>query len=536
MREKTHPFHGIAAGAWHFFSGTLISRLFGFARELCMAVFFGASAPYASFLIAFRFTQLFRRLFGESTLAQGFVPHFEKLKNVDPKHAALYFRDLVFSLGMFLLILIGLTELVLFAIEPYVSAYAQEIIHCCHWMLPGIFFICLYALFAALLQCQRHFFLPAVAPIAFNVVWIGVAMLTKDLPLLQAIRFLCMGVSVAYFLQWVILLPHALRFTRGHLGIKEHFRAQIFSEAVLKMASPLVLTALGTGALQINGAIDLLFARRACLEGPAYLGYAIRLYQFPLALIGAALSSALLPSLSRAFAKESQKEFNEIFHYGEKKALLLLVPACCALFALSLAFVSFSYAYGKFDSLAVKETSKALWAYSLGIVPHGLVMIYSSSVYARLSFRAPMIGALLSIGVNIVLNSIFIYGLKAGPESVAFATSMASVANALYLRAQIKVEPSGNSNKNFFIIKVGVATLLALLATLLVGKKIFHDPTLDWLMGLDVAFVKFSFMQQMQRIFSEMAVFILVYFILGTIFKIISFPKINKLFSKTYKN
>src|SRR5947209_3244774 len=93
-----------------FFSGTLLSRFAGFGRELAMAAFFGTSAEVAAFWMAFRFSQLLRRLFGEGGLHVAFVPHFEKLKKENPQAAASFFAGLTRSLSALLIAMIALLE------------------------------------------------------------------------------------------------------------------------------------------------------------------------------------------------------------------------------------------------------------------------------------------------------------------------------------------------------------------------------------------------------------------------------------------
>ena len=87
------------------------------------------------------------------------------------------------------------------------------------------------------------------------------------------------------------------RILKGFLSWRQILVLTLFSPELKKMIAPLLLGAVGVGAVQINSALDAVFARSASLEGPAYLWYAIRIEQLPLALFGIALSSALFPLL-----------------------------------------------------------------------------------------------------------------------------------------------------------------------------------------------------------------------------------------------
>lgn len=82
---------GISKSAVAFFSGTLLSRITGMCRDIVMAVFLGTTAALASFMVAYRFANLIRRLFGESSMSFGFIPHFESVRKTSPHEGALFF-------------------------------------------------------------------------------------------------------------------------------------------------------------------------------------------------------------------------------------------------------------------------------------------------------------------------------------------------------------------------------------------------------------------------------------------------------------
>jgi len=154
----------------NFFLGTFFSRISGFLRDIFMAFFFGASPHIASFMVAYRFANLFRRLFGESSFQATFIPYYESLRLEDKEKASKFYRDLFFSLLFFLVLIVLFCEGSLFFASKFIKN--SQIISLTQIMLPGLIFICLYALNSAFLQCHRNYFLAAAAPIAFNVTWI----------------------------------------------------------------------------------------------------------------------------------------------------------------------------------------------------------------------------------------------------------------------------------------------------------------------------------------------------------------------------
>src|SRR5438105_3824292 len=118
----------IAKSALQFLSGTLFSRVTGLARDMSMAFFFGATPAIAAFLVAFRFANLLRRIFGEGALLNSFIPHFESHRKEDPKRAALFFRDTFASLLVILILLIALVELLLYTFANQQIATLLQIV------------------------------------------------------------------------------------------------------------------------------------------------------------------------------------------------------------------------------------------------------------------------------------------------------------------------------------------------------------------------------------------------------------------------
>jgi putative peptidoglycan lipid II flippase len=150
----------ITKSAIKFASGTFLSRIGGLFRDMSMAFCFGTDPAIAAFLVAFRFANLLRRVFGEGALLNSFIPHFESYREDNPKHAAQFFRDNFFSLMLLLVILIGFIELVLFFWLTFgdIITSNQDIVSLTMIMLPGLLFICLFSICSALLQCEKSFF------------------------------------------------------------------------------------------------------------------------------------------------------------------------------------------------------------------------------------------------------------------------------------------------------------------------------------------------------------------------------------------
>jgi len=430
----TDTLHTIHQSAKRFFSGTLLSRLSGMLRDVLMAFFFGTQPAVAAFMLAFRFSHLFRRLFGEGALQSAFIPLFETLRHEHPVRAFLFFRDLSWTLTLFLLTLIGLGEIVLCGCLFYLDLTPpnQQIIFLTCLMLPSLLFICLYGLNASLLQCEKIYFIPSVAPVVFNMIWIlaliGLHFLTID----QAMQGLALVVVGACFCQWLVTYPKLRSILHTHLS-HEKSSLTLYSIDVKALLKPLFLGILGVAASQMNNAIDMLFARYAQSDGPALLWYAIRLQQLPLALFGIAMAGAILPPLTRALKAKKWNNYHQFLQDALGRTWNFILPLTLFLFLAGDTCVHLIYGHGEFNNQSIVGTTQCLWGYSFGLVPAALTLVLAPVCYAHQNYHLPAIASLGSMCLNLILNSLFIFGFHWGALSVSIATSLSSWMNLFFL-------------------------------------------------------------------------------------------------------
>lgn len=420
----------IFKSAAKFFSGTLISRVTGYLRDLSLAFSFGTSSQLAAFFTAFRLSHVPRRLLGEGGMQTAFIPHYEELKKDDPEKAKQFFIDLNIWLTLILLFLTGGIMLTLYFLSFWIDS---EIVSLTLLMMPGLIFICLYGLNTGLLECEKSFFTPSVAPVAFNLVWIAAALLLMSTPLNEAMILLSLAITLACMGQWMVTLPKVNKIIKGR-WLKFNF----FSLDVKRLWKPLFLANLGIVATQINSALDPLFARFAHLEGPAWLWYAIRIEQVPLALFGIALSGALLPPLSRAAKEGDEIRFNHFLKTALTRSAYLMIPITLAIFILGSTGVALAFGYGDFTEESIKGTTACLWGYAIGLLPQTWVLILAPAFFAKKDYKTPAKGAVLAVVANTLFNAVAIFGFKMGPESVAYATSLASLINVLFLHFELR--------------------------------------------------------------------------------------------------
>ncbi len=520
---SSESLRGLTRGALSFFSGTFLSRITGLVRDVSMAFCFGSHPALAAFMVAYRLANLFRRLLGEGPLPSGFVPHFEMIRKESPQAGARFFRDVFFSLLILLLGVLCLSEVSLFALIKYSSLTSsyKEILHLMFLMMPGILFICLYGISTALLQCEKKFFFPSMAPSLFNIVWISAVFVFRHSLPSEAVLGLSLAVVLGFFMQWAFLVPLMKNYLRALISWKEIFSFQFFSGEVKAVIKPFLLGVIGVASTQVNSALDALFARYASLEGPAYLWFAIRIEQLPIALFGIALSSALLPPLSRAIAAGNWTQFRELMRFSLTRTFSFIFPCSVALFVLASSGVNLLYGRGDFSMNATSQTIYCLWGYGLGLIPAVLILLMAPAFYSQKDFKTPMRASMLSVAVNIFLNALFVFAFKWGAFSIALATSVAAWVNFLVLAQALKNRNIWEGERGVFtsFYKTTLCSLGAGVLTLGVGYFLVEDQTIDILSKEIVSFPRVAFRQLFQFL-SLSGLFILTFISSVWLFKV----------------
>lgn len=474
--------HSLFQSAKLFFSGTFLSRLSGMARDISMTFAFGTSPEIAAFLLAFRLAHLCRRLFGEGALHSAFIPVFEDERSQGKNVAAYqFFLHTQGGISAALLLLISLSIAGLGSVLLWVplSASNQEIVWLTLLMMPSLLFICLYGVSAAFLNCEKKYFVPGIAPVLFNLIWIISALWLSSTAPKLAMQYLAISVILGCLLQWAATIPsiHSI-FKKEHLTLTWKMLTPNFA-SLKKLIKPLAWGVIGIAASQINNTLDVLFARYASVEGPAYLWYAIRLQQLPLALFGISLAGALLPPLTRSIKENQPHVFFELLKFSLEKTFALMLPLTCALLALSGSSINLLYGRGLFSNDSAYETTLCLWGYGLGLLPMALILILAAVFYAQKNYRIPMISSIIAMILNLVLNTAMVAIFEWGPASIAIATSVSAWVNVFYLLFGLP--------KNIYVqilqtlrlpfLKILGASSLALCSTSLLAHFFFNEMT-----------------------------------------------------------
>ncbi len=450
------------SGLRRFFSGMMLSRLSGLGRDLVMAYSFGDHAAVAAFIVAFRFANVLRRFFGEGPLQSAFIPQFEEMRNESREKAYSFFQKLSVLVG-------GLVLSIIIVLELGMQFWrGSEIIQLTGWMLPSLLFISLYGLNVSFLQCHSRFFISSMTPFLCNMMWIIGALSLRHQEIHGAMIGLAKWVLCGFVIQWGIT---ACQLQRS-LSWKGWFSRKLFHVGVKQLAKAFSLGALGVGAMQINTFFDAIFSRCAHTSGPVYLWYANRFQQLALAIFGIAAVSTLVPILSRTIKQGEIERGKEIFSFGCRRVMMLMIPMTFAICILGFSAINLVFGRGNFSLYATKQTAWCLSAYSLGLVPATLVMYFAAILYAKGNFRTASIFSVITVGINLGLNSLFVFGIGLGPISIALATSIGAWCNFIGLHRAVKGWNMGIKGKELMRILFGSGG--ASMAALLIQGQFSH--------------------------------------------------------------
>jgi putative peptidoglycan lipid II flippase len=417
-------------------SGTLMSRLLGFARETMMAAALGAGPVADAFYAAFRFPNLFRRLFAEGAFNAAFVPLFAREVEEGGVDGARRFSEEVF--GVLFTVLLGLTvvmELAMpllvrtiiapgFAGDPdkFATTVALSAI-----MFPYLMCMSLTAMMSGILNSLHRYFVAAVAPVLLNIVLVAV--------LIHALWRGGDGLATGYSLSWGVLAAGVLQLLLVVIAVRKAgivigIRRPRFTPNVRRLLWLALPAAITGGITQINLVIGQMIA--STKEGAiSVLQYADRVYQLPLGVVGIAVGVVLLPELARALKSGRLIEAANLQNRSVEFALFLTLPAAAALLVMSEDIVRVLYERGAFSIETTRSVSAALAVFGLGLPAFVMIKAFTPGFFAREDTRTPMVFAGISVVVNIALAlALFPTLAEAG---IATAETVAGWVNATLL-------------------------------------------------------------------------------------------------------
>ncbi|HLU01674.1 MAG TPA: murein biosynthesis integral membrane protein MurJ [Advenella sp.] len=442
---------------------TLLSRISGLARDILVARTFGASPLTDAFWVAFRIPNLLRRLFAEGAFSQAFVPILGEARNRHDQDKVRVLLDHVFIVLLYALMLI--TALGIVAAPWVVTAMATGMSHAATdtafesavWMtrvmFPYILCMSLVAFASAVLNTWSRFAVPAFTPILLNLSMILACLLFTDLfatPVYALAVGVMLGGVAQLVMQWAALAKLGLT-PRFSLNANNAWADPLVRRVIRQMGP----ATLGVSVAQISILINTNIATWLPAGSVTWLSFADRLMEFPTALLGVALGTVLLPSLSAAHSKQDTQAYSQLLDWGLKLVLLLGLPAALGLALASDALVATLFNYGAFNAADVQQTRLSVMAYAVGLIGILAVKILAPGFYAKQDIRTPV---KIAIGVLIftqIMNLIFVPLIH--HAGLALSIGLGATVNALCLLVGLR-------RKNIYQPRAGWLAFFARLA------------------------------------------------------------------------
>ncbi|KKC37757.1 hypothetical protein WH87_08600 [Devosia epidermidihirudinis] len=455
---------------------TLLSRVAGFARDALMAAVLGTGPAADAFNAAFRFPNLFRRLFAEGAFNTAFVPMFSTALETQSREEAKLLASRIMSwLVAAILIVTILAEIFM---EPIMRVFVPGFddpekfaltVFLTRIMFPYLACMSLMAAYGAILNTLGRFFAAAFAPIILNIVNIA-ALVPLAIFVLDDRADAAFWVAIATMLGGIAQLALVYGAVR-RAGFVPRITLPRPNAEVRRFWLLAIPAILAGGITQINIVVGTIIASSA--EGAiSILSYADRLYQLPLGIIGIAIGTVLLPELSRHLSAGRNEAAKQSQDQSLLLAMLLSMPAAAALASLSVPIVRVLFERGAFDAAATGHVAEALVGYAWGLPAFVLIRVLQPGFFSRKDTITPTVFAGISVVANIGLSLWLFPSLQ--HVGIALATTLSSWLNAVMLALFLALRgyfslPLASLRKHLFtiassLVMAGVLYVLGLRA------------------------------------------------------------------------
>ncbi|WP_417027436.1 murein biosynthesis integral membrane protein MurJ [Citrobacter sp.] len=461
-------------------SMTMFSRVLGFARDAIVARIFGAGIATDAFFVAFKLPNLLRRIFAEGAFSQAFVPILAEYKSKQGEDATRVFVAYVSGLLTLALAVVTVAGMlaapwVIMVTAPGFADTADKFTLTTQLLritFPYILLISLASLAGAILNTWNRFSIPAFAPTFLNISMIGFALFAAPYfhpPVLA----LAWAVTVGGVLQLVYQLPHLKK-----IGMLVLPRVNFRDEGAMRVVKQMGPAILGVSVSQISLIINTIFASFLASGSVSWMYYADRLMEFPSGVLGVALGTILLPSLSKSFSSGNHDEYCRLMDWGLRLCFLLALPSAVALGILAKPLTVSLFQYGKFTAFDAAMTQRALVAYSVGLIGIIVVKVLAPGFYSRQDIKTPVKIAIVTLILTQVMNLAFIGPLKHAGLSLSIGLAACLNASLLYWQLRKQKIFTPQPGWAWFLTRLLISVLV--MSAALVGM-LYMMP--DWSQG-----------------------------------------------------
>ncbi len=493
MAEDGHS-RRIARSTAVFSLATAISRVLGLVREMVSAYFFGVTGLINAFTVAILIPNVVRALLADAALSGAFVPVFSDLLEKGEKQRAWRVASTLFWLT--LLVLGGVTALFILLAPLLMRPFGDPggdfdlAVGLSRVLFPIVVLLGLSGIVVGILNTYHHFALPALAPVAWNVVIvlglvIGVPRIDDE----SGQLYLYAGVVVLGTLVQLLLPIPWLRRLDGSLTMVIDWR----DPAVRRVLSLMLPVTLTIGLVNVNFLVDTLFASRLLDPelAPAAIDKAFRLYMLPQGIFAVAVTTVLFPTLARLAARGDTGGLRRSLDGGLRQIAFLLVPAGLLSIVLAEPIVRLVYQRGEFTAQDTEIVAQCLQAFSIGLVFNGWMLILNRSFYAVQTNWTPTAIALGAVALNAIFDTVFYrLGIWGIPLATSTVNVVASTVLLVMMRRRLGLEHV--SRTLAVVARIAVAGLFAAGAAFLTWYALdtwLGEAVLAQIVSLGAAFV-----------------------------------------------
>lgn len=474
---------GLIKSAATVSSFTLLSRITGLLRDILIASSFGAGPMTDAFWVAFRIPNLLRRLFAEGAFSQAFVPILGQARNTQSAEAVRVLLDrvaLVLTCALMAVTLVGIIAApwVVSAMASGMRTAAREpefvaAVWMTRMMFPYIICMSLIAFASGVLNTWSRFAIPAFTPVLLNISMIAASLFLTSW-FSEPIYALALGVMIGGVaqlgVQWAALARLGM-LPRYSMRLRQAWHDTTV-QYILRQMLPAIL---GVSVAQISLLINTNIATWLQPGSVTWLSFADRLMEFPTALLGVALGTVLLPSLSAAYARDDHDRYSGLLDWGLRLILLLGLPASVGLALLSDGLVAVLFNYGAFSAADVMQTRLAVMAYSVGLLGLLAVKILAPGFYARRDIRTPVKIALVVLVLTQLFNLVLVP--QFAHAGLALSIGLGASVNALALLVLLRRHKMYAPSQGWALFWVRVVPALACMAAVIW----FANAHFDWI-------------------------------------------------------
>lgn len=444
---------------------TVLTKIFGLAREKTLAHFFGASAMADIFLVAFSIPMVITNLM-TGAIGTGFIPIYDRIRTEKGRpRADLFTANLANVLAVIfavvsLLGILGAKPLVRAMSPGFDEGSFHTAVYITRIVMVSVLVTSVASVFRAYLQIYKHFAVSVSHAIIMNLILMGAMAAGKMI----SIRAMAWGMLFAFVFQYVIFIPFVKKEGYRHAVLLDwedpHLRQ------MLSMILPIFIS---TSVIELNYIINKALASGIATGGISAMNYSSRLIDFVTGIVITSIVTVTYPRMARAASEGNKEELQLVTGESVSLMTVLVIPAALGLMTFAPQIVRLLFYGGAFGEEDVAVTGSILFFYAIGVLGIGLRELQTRVYYAIGDMKTPVINSVIMVAVNVILSLILRQPL--GLKGLSLATSLSLFVGAILLMINLigkhRIHPLKGR-----LVNIGKITVSAVIMAV-VGKMLY---------------------------------------------------------------